>query len=81
MWVLQNLNKETNLTLEEAFFIVWWRSTNAQQPKTSKCPHIAYCTWKPLNITIYKSFLYFNDSLLEGICKLERINFDKNLSP
>jgi hypothetical protein len=30
MLVLQNLNKEIDLALEKALFIVWWCSTNVQ---------------------------------------------------
>jgi len=56
MSVLQNLNKEIDFALEEALFIVWRCSTNVQQPKTSKHPHIADYTWRPLIITNLQIF-------------------------
>jgi hypothetical protein len=63
MSILQNLNKKTNLTLEEALFIVCQCSTNVQQPNFKAPPH---CTLhmkatKCYNIHI---FPYFNDSLV-----------------
>jgi hypothetical protein len=56
MSVLQNLNKEIDFALEEALFIVWWCSTNVQQPKTWKHPHITDYTWRPLNVTNLQIF-------------------------